>query len=205
MTDHVFCRSDHHRDVGVDVGGLLRGCARARFAGADTSRRGPRIRIPRIPSRAGAASTCRCRRDHPYRRDVGRHLGQAGCQVAVGVRRRHPGAGRHDRHARVLLEEGLRTGERRGPGDRPAARRRRCPASRRFYADHGFSVGKSYGRKYVEFDTRPISFTLNRRGDLAKTAGVAADGSGAHRLLIHGDGESFTDPDGYVWERRETA
>jgi len=78
-------------------------------------------------------------------------------------------------------------------------------ASRRFYADHGFSVGKSYGRKYVEFDTRPISFTLNRRGDLAKTAGVSADGSGVHRLLIQGDGESFTDPDGYVWERRETA
>ncbi|MFJ6531226.1 glyoxalase [Microbacterium sp. NPDC091662] len=72
-------------------------------------------------------------------------------------------------------------------------------ASKRFYAERGFAVGKSYGRRYVEFDTRPISFTLNRRADLAKTAGVPADGSGSHRLLIGGDGDPFTDPDGYAW------
>lgn len=74
-------------------------------------------------------------------------------------------------------------------------------ASRQFYEARGFAVGKSYGRKYVEFDTRPLSFTLNRRGDLAKNAGVPAEGTGSHRVLISADGEPFTDPDGYMWER----
>lgn len=77
--------------------------------------------------------------------------------------------------------------------------------SRAFYAERGFPEGKSYGRKYAEFDTRPISFTLNRRDDLAKTAGVAGSGEGTHRLRIHGAGEPFTDPDGYVWERDTSA
>ncbi|MFK3679004.1 glyoxalase [Microbacterium sp. NPDC090218] len=76
-------------------------------------------------------------------------------------------------------------------------------ASKQFYVERGFDVGKSYGRKYVEFHTRPISFTLNRRGDLAKTAGVPAGGTGSHRLLIGGEGEAFTDPDGYVWAQHE--
>lgn len=73
-------------------------------------------------------------------------------------------------------------------------------ASKDFSAARGFTVGKSYGRKYVEFDTRPISFTLNRRADLAKNAGVPVEGTGSHRVLIGADGEPFTDPDGYVWE-----
>lgn len=73
-------------------------------------------------------------------------------------------------------------------------------ASRRFYADRGFTVAKSFGRKYVEFDTGPVSLTLNRRDALAKTASVPATGDGAHRLAIIGDDGRFTDPDGFAWE-----
>lgn len=73
--------------------------------------------------------------------------------------------------------------------------------SKQFYTERGFSVGKSYGRKYVEFETSPVSLTLNGRRSLAKTAGVSPDGSGSHRLVICGDLDPFTDPDGYVWER----
>ncbi|WP_280235961.1 glyoxalase [Nocardia cyriacigeorgica] len=73
-------------------------------------------------------------------------------------------------------------------------------ASKQFYIDRGLTVAKSYGRKYVELDTGPITLTLNKRGGLAKTAGVPADGTGSHRLLIGGDAGAFTDPDGYEWE-----
>ncbi|MEE6286311.1 glyoxalase [Georgenia sp. MJ173] len=72
-------------------------------------------------------------------------------------------------------------------------------ASKRFYTEHGAVVAKSYGRKYVELDTGAITVTLNKRGDLAKTAGVPPEGTGSHRLIISGDAGPFTDPDGYVW------
>lgn len=72
-------------------------------------------------------------------------------------------------------------------------------ASRQFYTEHGFSVTKSYGRKYVEFDTGPVSLTLNGRDALAKTVGLSPAGSGSHRLVVGGDTDSFVDPDGYVW------
>jgi predicted lactoylglutathione lyase len=71
-------------------------------------------------------------------------------------------------------------------------------ASKQFYVDHGFEVSKSFGRKYVEFDTGWIQLTLNSRSALAKTAGVPADGSGSHRLTINSSAGSFTDPDGFV-------
>jgi predicted lactoylglutathione lyase len=74
-------------------------------------------------------------------------------------------------------------------------------ASKRFYVDRGFTVAKSYGRKYVEFDTGPVKLTLYRRRDLAKVAGVSPDGTGSHRLVIGGDAGPFTDPDGFAWER----
>jgi predicted lactoylglutathione lyase len=74
-------------------------------------------------------------------------------------------------------------------------------ASKRFYVDRGFTVAKSYGRKYVEFDTGAVKLTLYRRRDLAKVAGVSPDGTGSHRVAIGGDAEPFTDPDGFVWER----
>jgi predicted lactoylglutathione lyase len=73
-------------------------------------------------------------------------------------------------------------------------------ASKRFYLDHGLTVAKSYGSRYVEFDTGPIKLSLNKRGALAKTAGVSPDGTGSHRLLIASDAGAFTDPDGFVWE-----
>jgi predicted lactoylglutathione lyase len=73
-------------------------------------------------------------------------------------------------------------------------------ASKQFYLDHGLTVAKSYGSRYVELDTGPIKLTLNKRGALAKTAGVSPDGTGSHRLLIGSDAGAFTDPDGFVWE-----
>jgi predicted lactoylglutathione lyase len=73
-------------------------------------------------------------------------------------------------------------------------------ASKKFYLEHGLSVAKSYGSRYVELDTGPIKVSLNKRGALAKTAGVSPDGAGSHRLLIGGDVGAFTDPDGFVWE-----
>ena len=75
-------------------------------------------------------------------------------------------------------------------------------ASKRFYLDHGLTVAKSFGRKYVEFATGPgpVKLGLYGRRALAKDAGVAPDGTGSHRLVIGGDAGHFTDPDGFAWE-----
>ncbi|MEU1126685.1 glyoxalase [Streptomyces sp. NPDC005899] len=75
-------------------------------------------------------------------------------------------------------------------------------ASKQFYVERGLVVGKSYGRKYVEFVTPPNSVKLALYGHraLAKDAGVAPEGTGSHRLVIGGDRGAFTDPDGFVWE-----
>jgi predicted lactoylglutathione lyase len=75
-------------------------------------------------------------------------------------------------------------------------------ASKRFYLDHGLTVAKSFGRKYVEFaaESSPVKFALYGRRALAKDAGVPADGTGSHRLSIDSDAGSFTDPDGFTWE-----
>lgn len=75
-------------------------------------------------------------------------------------------------------------------------------ASKQFYLDHGLTVAKSFGRKYVEFDMSgaPVTLTLLGRSALAKTAGVSPDGTGAHRLAIRSEAGSFTDPDGFAWE-----
>jgi len=75
-------------------------------------------------------------------------------------------------------------------------------ASRRFYADRGFAVTKSYGRKYVEFAATPspVKLSLYKRRALAKVAGVSPDGAGSRRLTIGSDAGPFTDPDGFVWE-----
>ncbi len=76
------------------------------------------------------------------------------------------------------------------------------PASKRFYVDHGLSVARSFGRKYVEFEASSGTVTLGLYGRraLAKDAGVAHDGSGSHRLAIGSDAGPFTDPDGFEWE-----
>jgi predicted lactoylglutathione lyase len=73
-------------------------------------------------------------------------------------------------------------------------------ASKRFYVQRGFAVAKSFGRRWVEFDTGPIKLTLLKRRALAKVAGVSADGTGSHRLAVGSDAGPFTDPDGIVWE-----
>ncbi|HEY9324370.1 MAG TPA: glyoxalase [Agromyces sp.] len=55
-------------------------------------------------------------------------------------------------------------------------------ASKRFYVDRGLAVAKSFG-SYVDFATAgsPIGLGLYKRRALAKTVGVAAEGSGSHR------------------------
>ncbi|WP_272475367.1 hypothetical protein [Baekduia alba] len=75
-------------------------------------------------------------------------------------------------------------------------------ASKRFYADRGLAVAKSFGSKYVEFEApaSSVKLALYGRGALAKDAGVPPDGSGARRIAIVGDAEPFTDPDGFAWE-----
>ena len=75
-------------------------------------------------------------------------------------------------------------------------------ASKRFYVERGLAVGKSFGSKYVEFDTpsSQVKLALYGRGALAKDAGVPADGSGSHRVAVVSDAGSFTDPDGFSWE-----
>jgi predicted lactoylglutathione lyase len=73
-------------------------------------------------------------------------------------------------------------------------------ATKRFYADHGVTVAKSFGRKYVEFATGPIKLALYGRRALAKDAGVGEEGTGSHRLVICSDSGAFTDPDGFAWQ-----
>ena len=73
-------------------------------------------------------------------------------------------------------------------------------ASKKFYADHGLAVGKSFG-SYVDFALpgSPVGLGLYKRSALAKDAGVPAVGSGSHRLAINSDAGAFTDPDGFIW------
>ncbi|SDZ00606.1 hypothetical protein SAMN05421504_108220 [Amycolatopsis xylanica] len=79
-------------------------------------------------------------------------------------------------------------------------------ASKRFYTEQGFTVGKSFGRMYVEFESgsSPVKLALYRHKALAKDAGVAPEGAGSHRIAIGGAGP-FTDPDGFAWEAASLA
>jgi len=74
-------------------------------------------------------------------------------------------------------------------------------ASKRIYVDRGLTVGKSFG-SYVDFamPSSPIGLGLYKRRALAKDAGVPAEGSGSHRLIVNSGAESFTDPDGFTWQ-----
>jgi predicted lactoylglutathione lyase len=74
-------------------------------------------------------------------------------------------------------------------------------ASKRFYVDRGLAVAKSFGSKYVEFDTAgsPVKLALYGRRAAAKDAGVAPDGTGSHRIVIGSDPGPFSDPDGFAW------
>lgn len=74
-------------------------------------------------------------------------------------------------------------------------------ASKRFYVEQGLPVAKSFGGKYVEFSsTSAVSLALYPRRALAKDAGVSADGTGSHRIVLRSDASVSTDPDGFVWE-----
>ncbi|MFI7351454.1 glyoxalase [Streptomyces sp. NPDC049936] len=75
-------------------------------------------------------------------------------------------------------------------------------ASKQFYVERGLAVGKSFGSKYVEFATEPgtVKLSLYKRRGLAKVAGVDADGSGSHRLVIGAETAPFEDPDGFAWQ-----
>ena len=75
-------------------------------------------------------------------------------------------------------------------------------ATKQYYVDRGLAVGKSFGSKYVEFDTTgsAVKLALYSRRAAAKDAGVSPEGSGSHRIVIGSDADAFTDPDGFVWE-----
>ena len=75
-------------------------------------------------------------------------------------------------------------------------------ATKQLYVDHGLRVAKSFGSKYVEFEStsKAVKLGLYGRKALAKDAGVPPEGSGSHRLVIGGDVAAFTDPDGFTWE-----
>jgi uncharacterized glyoxalase superfamily protein PhnB len=75
-------------------------------------------------------------------------------------------------------------------------------ATKQFYVEHGLAVARSFGSKYVEFDTRGarIKLALYSRKAAAKDAGVDPAGSGSHRLVVNGVTGPFTDLDGFAWE-----
>jgi predicted lactoylglutathione lyase len=75
-------------------------------------------------------------------------------------------------------------------------------ATKRFYVEHGFTVGKAFGSKYVEFagSSSGVKLALYGRRALAKDAGVPPEGSGSHRITLVSDAGAFTDPDGFEWE-----
>ena len=75
-------------------------------------------------------------------------------------------------------------------------------STKRYYVDRGLAVGKSFGSRYVEFDTNgsAVKMALYSRRAAAKDAGVAPEGDGSHRIVIGSEADAFTDPDGFVWE-----
>jgi hypothetical protein len=82
------------------------------------------------------------------------------------------------------------------------------PASKRFYLDRGLEVARSFGRRYVEFAAPPSAgakLALYGRRALAKDAGVPEEGGGAHRIVLRGGSEPFSDPDGFGWEPAASA
>jgi predicted lactoylglutathione lyase len=74
-------------------------------------------------------------------------------------------------------------------------------ASKRFYAEHGFEVAKSFGGRYAEFaaPSSAVKLALYGYRALAKDAGVQPEGTGSHRIVMRGDA-AFTDPDGFGFE-----
>lgn len=74
-------------------------------------------------------------------------------------------------------------------------------ATKEFYLAKGLTLGKSYGGKYAEFaGDGAVKLALYPRRAAAKDAGVPAEGSGSHRLVVGGAAGDFADPDGFAWE-----
>ena len=76
-------------------------------------------------------------------------------------------------------------------------------ATKQFYVGRGMTVGKSFGGKYAEFasgESDAVKLALYKRAALAKEVGVPVDGTGSHRIVLGGNSDPFTDPDGFVWE-----
>lgn len=75
-------------------------------------------------------------------------------------------------------------------------------ATRQFYVEHGLSVAKGFGSRYVEFAAPPsaVKLALYTRRAAAKDVGVDPEGSGSHRIAVRSDAGAFTDPDGFTWE-----
>lgn len=78
-------------------------------------------------------------------------------------------------------------------------------ASQKSYEDRGFIVSKSYGKRYVEFETGAVTMSLNKRAVVAKAASVEDRGGRPQGLIIVGGSEAFTDPDGYDWKPAEVS
>ncbi|MET8140803.1 glyoxalase [Sphaerisporangium sp. NPDC005288] len=77
-------------------------------------------------------------------------------------------------------------------------------ASKRFYVERGLAVARSFGGKYVEFDTptSAVTLALYPRRALAKDTGVPQEGTGSHGIVLAGAAGPFTDPDGFTWHAR---
>ena len=75
-------------------------------------------------------------------------------------------------------------------------------ATKQFYLQHGMTVAKSFGSKYVEFtaENSTIKLALYTRQAAAKDVGIPAEGTGSHRIVINSDTGPFSDPDGFAWE-----
>ena len=76
-------------------------------------------------------------------------------------------------------------------------------ATKQFYVGRGMDVAKSFGGKYAEFASDASSSVkpaLYKHRALAKDLGVLADGAGSHHIVLGSTADTFTDPDGFVWE-----
>ncbi|MEB8338517.1 glyoxalase [Streptomyces endophyticus] len=81
-------------------------------------------------------------------------------------------------------------------------------ATRQFYVGRGLTLAKGFGGKYAEFAagaSGSVKLALYKRRGLAKLLGVPADGAGSHRIVLGSTTDTFTDPDGFVWEASEAA
>ena len=134
--------------------------------------------------------------------DDRRHGAEAGQEGVLGLRRRR--AGPDGTIWKVATSSKKDTGPATGQVDDFVLLLgvEDVKASKRFYVDRGLAVAKSFGSKYVEFDTpsSPVKLALYGRRAAAKDAGVSADGTGSHRIVLESDAGPFTDPDGFAWE-----